>query len=55
MHKNVIISLLSFIILLLNVFNSFREENIYLGFMKRMLLIRLNGVDTFLTNNCINV
>ena len=32
-----------------------REENICFGFVKRLLLIRLNGVDTFLIKNCINV
>ena len=32
-----------------------REENLCLGFVKRLLLITLSGVDTFLTKNCINV
>ena len=32
-----------------------REENICLGFVKRLLLIRLNMVDTFLIKSCINV
>ena len=32
-----------------------REENMCLGFVKRLLLIRLTGVDTFLIKNCINV
>ena len=32
-----------------------REENLCLGFVKRLLLIRLSGVDAFLIKNCINV
>ena len=32
-----------------------REENICLGFVKRLSLIRLNMVDTFLIKSCINV
>ena len=32
-----------------------REENLCLGFVKRLLLIRLSGVDIFLIKNCINV
>ena len=32
-----------------------REENICLGFVKRLLLIRLNMADTFLIKSCINV
>ena len=32
-----------------------REENICLGFVKRLLLIRLNMVDKFLIKSCINV
>ena len=32
-----------------------REENLCLGFVKRLLLIRLSRVDTFLVKNCMNV
>ena len=32
-----------------------RERNLCLGFVKRLLLIRLSGVGTFLIRNCINV
>ena len=31
-----------------------REENLCLGFVKRLLLIRLSRVDTFLIKNCMN-
>ena len=32
-----------------------RKGNMCLAFVKRLLLIRLSGVDTFLIKNCINV
>ena len=32
-----------------------REQNLCLAFVKRLLLIRLSGVDTFLIKYCINV
>ena len=32
-----------------------REENMCLGFKKRILLMRMSGVDTFLIKICINV
>ena len=32
-----------------------REKDLCLGFVKRLLLIRLSGVGTFLIKNCINV
>ena len=32
-----------------------REENLCLGFVKRLLLIRLSRVDTFLIKNCTSV
>ena len=32
-----------------------REENMCLGFKKRVLLMKMSGEDTFLIESCVNV